>query len=239
MSFYGTDFKHYMDIEVKKEDRPNERMAIVTHVKIKAIRMDDIVEYIYENLDPRNNLREPTVKVAFEALPLETKKSLATSMFIYRYCIHRILTHFRVYQDESWQYHLTDDYYSQDVSSITLKPHIAEEIDRCLRQMVTLKDNRKIESILELEFGRVLPEIQNKEWRIAQVPADSLRFTNQALYNKCADEDLTYLDSYKLPRGLCIAEPTATYRVIDGYHRLAAVIKSGSNPSTKCLVIYC
>ena len=107
MSLYGQDFKHYLDFNVEKKD--TERMAIVAAVKINTIRINDIVEYIYERLDPRNNLREPTVKIVFDALPTETKKSFATSMFIYRYCIHRILTLFHIYNTDHWQYHLTDD----------------------------------------------------------------------------------------------------------------------------------
>lgn len=146
MSFYEQDFKHYMDLEVTKED--TERMAIVTSAKINSIRLNDIVEYIYERLDPRNNLREPTVRLAFDALPTETKQKLATSMFIYRYCIHRILTFYGVYKADNWQYHLTDDYYAQDVQSIKLNPNLAEEVDKCLRKMITLRNNRKIEKMI-------------------------------------------------------------------------------------------
>lgn len=237
MSLYDQDFKHYMNLEVTKED--TERMAIVKSVKIKGIRLNDIVEYIYERLDPRNNLREPTVRLAFDALPTETKQKLATSMFIYRYCIHRILTHFMVYKDDNWQYHLTDDYYSQEVQSIKLKPSLAEEVDRSLRKMITLKDSRKIEYILELEFHRVLPEVQRREWHIGKVPIEQLKFTNETLLQKCSEQDLGYLESYKLPRGLCIMEDAPdgpVYRVIDGYHRLAD-IKVRNLPN--CLVIYC
>lgn len=236
MSLYDQDFKHFMDLEVSKED--TERMAIVKNVKIKGIRLNDIVEYIYERLDPRNNLREPTVRLAFDALPTETKQKLATSMFIYRYCIHRILTHYQVYKDNNWQYHLTDDYYSQEVQSIKLKPSLAEEIDRCLRKMITLKDHRKIEYILELEFRRVLPEVRDKEWHVGKVECDSLKFTNESLLAKCRKEDLDYLVSYKLPRALCVAEsgPVSDYRVIDGYHRLADALERDLK---HCLVIYC
>lgn len=238
MSLYDQDFKHYMDLKITKED--TERMAIVKTVEIKGIRLNDIVEYIYERLDPRNNLREPTVKLAFDALPTDTKQKLATSMFIYRYCIHRILTHFKLYKDDNWQYHLTDDYYAQEVQSIKLKPSLAEEIDRCLRKMITLKDSRKIEFVLELEFHRVLPEIQNRDWCIGKVKCEQLKFTNESLLNKCRKEDLSYLESYKLPRALCIAEPDSDsdmrYRVIDGYHRLADIIERNQ---LNCLVIYC
>ena len=237
MSLYDQDFKHYMDLEVQKED--TERMAIVKNVNINAIRIDDIVEYVYERLDPRNNLREPTVRLAFDALPTETKQKLATSMFIYRYCIHRILTFYGLYKEANWQYHLTDDYYAQDVQSIKLSPPLAEEVDKCLRKMITLRDSRKLEYVLELEFKRVLPEARGKDWQITSVTRDQLKFTNESLFNKCLKKDYTYLNTYKLPRGLCIKEETSdvpVYRVIDGYHRLAAAVEDATS---RILVIYC
>lgn len=233
MSLYDQDFKHYMDLDITKED--TERMAIVKDVKIKEIRLHDIVEHVYERLDPRNNLRESTVLLAFEAMPEETKQKLATSMLLYRYCIHRILTHFKVYKEDNWQYYLTDDYYSQEVHTIKLKPSIAEEIDRCLRRMITLKDARKVEYVLELEFLRVLPEVRDRSWHICKVDMDQLKFTNESLLNKCRKEDLSYLATYKLPRALCIAE-NGLYHVIDGYHRLADVLERDEQC---CLVIYC
>jgi hypothetical protein len=234
---YEQDFKHYMDIEVTKEDA--KQMAIVKEVKIKEIRMHDIVEYIYERLDPRNNLKDSSVKLAFDAMPDETKRVLATSMLIYRYCIHRILTHFKVYRVGNWKYYLTDDYYSQDVHCIKLKPSLAEEIDKCLRRMITLRDSKKIEFILELEFKRVLPEARDREWGIRKVRPDQLKFTNESLLAKYRKEDLTYLKSYKLPRALCIEdqarpEQDETYRVIDGYHRLADIFE---RDEPGCLVI--
>lgn len=236
MTLYGHDFKHYMEVNINKED--TEQMAIVTNVKIINIRINDIIEYIYEELDPANNLRESSVRTAFEALDDVDKKVLATKMFIYRYCIHRVLTHYKVYKMENWQYHLTDDYYAQDVSSITLKPSIATEVDKSLKHMVSLKDSKMIEYTLNLEFKRVLPEVHNREWGIRMVHKDSLYFTNQTLYKKCLEEDLSYLDNYKLPRALCVKEkgPKPRYRVIDGYHRLAASIKNGDD---RCLIIYC
>lgn len=197
------------------------------------------MEYVYERLDPRNNLRESTVKLAFNAMPDETKQRLATSMLIYRYCIHRILTHFKIYKDENWQYYLTDDYYSQDVHTIKLKPSLAEDIDHCLKKMISLRDGKKIEYVLELEFRRVLLEVRDRDWHISKVKREQLKFTNESLLNKCREEDLSYLESYKLPRALCIVDPTSgepVYRVIDGYHRLADIFE---RDEPACLVIYC
>lgn len=234
--FERVDLKHYMDYVVKKDD--SEKMSKVSAVNIKHIRINDLVEYIYKWLDPRNNLRDPTVKIAFDALPEENRKFLATSMLIYRYCIHRIVTLFEVYDIANWQYHLTDDYYSQEVSSITMKPELARKVDSALRYLITLSDTKKIEYILKLEFNRVLPEVQNKTWSIESVHIDELYFSNRALFDKCVKEDSSYLENYKLPRGLCIKEKhgESEYRVIDGYHRLADITKTENK---RCLIIYC
>lgn len=225
-----------MVYDVRKEDK--ERMSVVTAVTISHIRINDIVEHLYEVLDPKNNLRDPTVRIAFDALPEDSKKFLATSMFIYRYCIHRVLTLFKLYDTAHWQYHLADDYYSQDLLSITLKGDVAARVDSVLRHLSASPDNKKIEYVLKLEFNRVLPELLNKSWFIDTVAVDKLYFSNAKLYEKCLEENLDYLREYKLPRGLCVREPRGDkeFRVVDGYHRLAETQRSGK---TYCLVIYC
>jgi hypothetical protein len=105
--------------------------------------------------------------------------------------------------------------------------------------MITLKDAKKVEYVLELEFRRVLPEVRDRDWHICKVNMEKLKFTNESLLNKCRKKDLSYLATYKLPRALCIAEHApgdTVYRVIDGYHRLADVLEH-NDPC--CLVIYC
>lgn len=229
----GINCAHFIEYDVQQENR--DKMSYITGVKIINVRLNDLVEFLYEKLDPRNNLRDPVVKIAFDALPENTKKTIATSMFIYRYCIHRILTHFKLYSESVWQYFITDDYHSQEISAICLKDNVAQAVDQCLSQMVLLSDTKRIELMLDLEYGKIISSAYDKEWLITHVDVEDLHFSNSAHYERCMLDDMTYMKGYKLPRGLCILMPNGKYRVIDGYHRICAAIKNGDN----ILVIYC
>ena len=217
----------------RKEDND---MSKVTNVTIKNVRMNDIVERLYSHLDPRNNLRDPVINMTFQSLPTEIRKKIGTSMLIFRYCIHRVLTHYGIYLDKNWNSYVVDDYYSQEVSDIRLKPELATTINEFLQSISKLSDDKKIEAVLKLEHGRLIPIATGKHWIIKEINSDHLVFTNKALLVRCIEEAKTssYLKGYNLPRGLCYKVSDTEYRVIDGYHRLAPVA-SGS----RVLVIHC
>jgi len=237
MYLADTDFKHYMSLNVGKEQK--DKVLAVSSVDITDIRINDIAEYIYEHLDPENNLRDASVRMTFDGLPDDLKRVYANGMLIYRYCIHRILTKFKIWDKKNWQYHLMDDYWSQEVSAVTLRKDIADNLSKCLLHMNSLDNSKKIEYMLELEYGKVLPELVNGTWMAATVPIDKLYYTNPTLHEECVDKaPIPYLEFYRLPRGLCVRERDANgyrYRVVDGYARLSDLEARGVKK--ECLVI--
>lgn len=234
---HNQNFKDDIDFEVIYEsasETTETKMLKVKEVKLNKIKIVNLVEFIYEKLDSSNNLRNPIVRLSFDSLAPDKQKKFATVMFIYRYCIHRIMTHFKAYDRNMWQYFIEDDYHSQEVSEIKLKSEVALEIDTHLRYLINIPIKRKIEYVLTLEYGKLLPSVTNKNWLIGPVSKDDLHFSNQTHYERCSESDLSYLNGYNLPRGLCIKQSNGKYKVIDGYHRLCAAEKLGDN----FLVIY-
>jgi len=68
-------------------------------------------EWIRQNIKEEFNYKAETT---FDSLPEPVRRNLATSMFIYRYCIHRILTHYKLYTKEVWESYVTDDYCTKE-----------------------------------------------------------------------------------------------------------------------------
>jgi len=232
--FQGYNAIFHLDYDSMREDK--DKMSYVTKVTVKEVRIHNLVEMVYQKLDPKNNLNDPVIRTIFNALPQQRKIRLATSMSIFRYCIHRILTHFKLYTPEVWNSYVSDDYYSQEVSAIVLKEHVAINVDNLLNRMAMLDDSKRVELMLQIEYGKVIPLVMDREWQITTVhDVDELNFTNQHHYEECMSSDLSYLENYKLPRALCIYEGTKKYRVIDGYHRLCGAIKH----KKPFLIIYC
>lgn len=229
------DESFIQNLEYEIDRKEDNNMSKVTKVTIKNVRMNDIVERLYSQLDPRNNIRDPIINMTFQSLPIEIRKKIGTSMLIFRYCIHRVLTHYGIYLDKNWNSYVVDDYYSQEVSDIRLKPELATIINDFLHSLSRLSDDKKIEAVLKLEHGRLIPIATGKHWTIKEIDVNHLVFTNKTLLDKCIEEatSCTYLKGYNLPSGLCYKVSDTEYRVIDGYHRLAPMISG-----TRALIIY-
>jgi hypothetical protein len=233
MHIAEADFKQYMELEIEKKQ--DGKLLKVVSVDIKNIKLDDISEYIYEHIDPQNNLKNPTVRLIFDGLKDDIKREYANNMLITRYCIHRILTKYKIWEKKNWQYNLMDDYWSQDVSTVKLKKNVADSLSKALFSLNKLSLNKKIEYLLKIEYGKLLPGVLDKIWRVTQVPVSQLYYSNPQLHEQCVKKGpLEFLDKYKLPRGLCIVEQPDKYKVIDGYARLSDTEARGND---NCLII--
>jgi len=85
----------------------------INGIVVKNVNLIGMTETIFEYVDPKNNLNKPMIKQQFDFLDEEQKKLLVKEMMITRYCIHRILTHFKIYKP----WHHTNDtiYLSKDI----------------------------------------------------------------------------------------------------------------------------
>jgi len=223
-------------MDTKNNTNLNFQKYTIKSVNISSIRIDDLVDYCYEILDPKNNLNNPVIRQTFEVLDQKKKREIGRRMLIYRYCIHRILTLNKIYKPENWIFKTMNDYYGEEVDIICLKPKVSEKVDLELLCLSGKNESKKMEYILELEYGHLIPTVINKNWDIVQIDQSQLIFSNQKHFEQCQSETKTkYLETYKLPRGVVSKQgDTGKYKVVDGYHRLCSV-----SPDQKFLVIYC
>lgn len=230
------DCSAFIKYETKKEK------GKISELTITEIDLSALVEILYEKVDPRNNLNDTRIHFQFSILGQEQKLLLASQMLITRYCIHRILTHYKAYHAGNWNYTIGEDYYGEEINNVHLKPEIATKIEQSLEELRTKNITEKIELILKLEYGRLIPSVKNKKWHVCQVESRELHYSNQEHYAQCkfdleSDEFKHYseiLKSYPYPRALTILNPDGQYKVIDGYHRLV-----GCSDDQNPLIIYC
>lgn len=233
--------------------------GLIDRIDIKNVNLPSMVEAIYPYLDPKNDLKKHSY--AFNLLPEDQKRMLATDMLIFRYCIFRILTHYQIYrstiaennprtkeseEDKSsiilpkWGYKLGEDYYGQELEGIYLYHEFSKQLDIHFDFLKRHNSSSQLEYILQLEHGHLLPSLKNQKWKIKQVDANHLYFSNQIYQEKCHQnlkedsEYLTQLHQLPYPRGITIYQKDLDrYKVIDGYHRLIGK-REGESP----LVIY-
>lgn len=143
---------------------------------------------------------------------------------IEKYTIDRILRINKVYETSNWEIQICSGYYGQEVDGVILQEKIADKIQTQIDQALLIVDlKRRVEFLLKLEYGKILPELQNCDWELVKVKRDSVIFGSNSQKNKVAGEELShYSDSrYKSLRGIVI-EKSDGYRLIDGYHRCFA-----------------
>jgi len=230
----------------------------ISGITIKKVDLIGITELIFEHLDPKNNLKKPMIKQQFDFLTDPQKRLLVQEMIITRYCIHRVLTHHKLFHPLHtitpaptknsknskiepsntpeknmpyfiWNYHLDQDYYGEEVSQITLKSPLAEELSRALSGLQHKSSTERIEYVLKMEYGYLIPSVKGRKWYVVQIAKGDLYFSNQEHYEKCVaelqqEESKEYTQSLlelKYPRAITARVEPHKYKVIDGYHRLA------------------
>jgi hypothetical protein len=141
---------------------------------------------------------------------------------------------------EQWMYKTNRDYYGEEIQTILVKPLIAKQLELQLEELRNRSVAEKIEYVLKLEYGHLIPSVVNKKWFIKKVQAKDLEYSNTEHYLACQHDletDLNYRRSVTelvYPRAIVVFNPNATCKVIDGYHRLV-----GTPTGEDSMVIYC
>lgn len=137
---------------------------------------------------------------------------------IEKYCIDRILTHFKIYQPYSWCVRATGGYYGEEVEGVYLEN--AKIIEDKIQEMLNLKNNtEKIESVLMLEYGFLLESVKNLKWSIKTINKNDIFFPQDHYVKKV--ELVKDYEEYTFPLAVVLSDENK-FRVVDGYHRLSA-----------------
>jgi hypothetical protein len=95
----------------------------------------------------------------------------------------------------------------------------ASMIDSQIGGVIYLNDdNLKVEEILRLEYGKLLPELEGRTWTVEKVKREQVKFGNHAYQKRLDDSSVSMYGEYAGIRGVLIPKDDG-YRLIDGYHR--------------------
>lgn len=151
------------------------------------------------------------------------------------YTIDRILRSYKIWENENWDIEVDGGYYGQEVGDVTIKESIADKIEEELWivfSLATLKE--KIEYLLKVEYGKILPEIADANYESIVIDKDDIIFGVENHLKKVMKKDLDFYSDKKYNgiRGI-VKKSGDKWRVIDGYHR----IFSTKFPRVKVLAI--
>lgn len=138
------------------------------------------------------------------------------------YTIDRILRSYKIWENENWDIEVEGGYYGQEAGNVTIKESIADKIDEELWTVFSLPSlKEKIEYLLNVEYGKVLPELSNCNYESIVIDKDDVVFGVEKHLNKVMKKDLDFYSdkNYSGIRGI-VVKSGDKWRIVDGYHRI-------------------
>ena len=138
------------------------------------------------------------------------------------YTIDRILRSYKIWENENWNIEIEGGYYGQETGDITIKESIADKIESELWTVFALPTlKEKIEYLLKVEYGKVLPELSNCTYESIVIDKDEVIFGVEKHLNKVMKKDLDFYSdkNYSGLRGI-VVKSGDKWRIVDGYHRI-------------------
>ena len=134
-----------------------------------------------------------------------------------QYIIDRIARVHKLWDGDNFEVELWNGLYGDEVGGISLETNTFKELEN----VFDLNDNSKrIEYILKLEYGYLLPELEGKTYKVETIKKEDIIFGSVGHYKKLDGSNLDHYsdNKYNGIRGLVIPVGDK-YRLIDGYHR--------------------
>lgn len=138
------------------------------------------------------------------------------------YTIDRIIRSYKIWENDNWDIEVEGGYYGQEVNDVRIKESIADKIDEELWTVFSLPSlKEKIEYLLKVEYGKILPELSNCNYESIVIDKDDVVFGVENHLNKVMKKDLDFYSdkNYSGIRGI-VVKSGDKWRIVDGYHRI-------------------
>ena len=137
------------------------------------------------------------------------------------YTIDRILRINKAYEPTNWEVQVCGGYYGQEIDDVLLENSVAQKIEDQINEALSIIDlTSRIEYLLMLEYGNILPALQGRQYSLETVERDSIIFGSDEHYRKVNTKNLDHYSdkNYDGIRGIALVKD-GKFRLIDGYHR--------------------
>jgi len=208
--FFNKDFHYSSAVEYSCEyDSPANcdcsdlhRCSRITDVKIGSVSISSIVDNLARHLSRNHRNLSPMSK--------KTK-----------YCIDRFLRAKKVYNPENWDIGISNGYYGEEIDGVHFHGG-QKELNKELFKLLKMPFDKQIEETLKLEYGFLLPELENQKWVVSEISKSYLKLGNERWAKKILTDNYYNNDNMPEIKGLALKQGNY-YRLMDGYHRILAL----------------
>jgi hypothetical protein len=152
------------------------------------------------------------------------------------YCVNRLVKIYKVYEMnmDDWHFEMQNAYYGQEIISVRYEKF--ERFTEDIKKIISFEDpNKRINYILEKEYGYLLDCLKNKKYKEEKVDVSSIRIGNNNYLRKVDCDFKNYYKNDDLPIGIYLKQEDKTYRIIDGYHRY---VMNNNQKKVKIIIAY-
>ena len=140
------------------------------------------------------------------------------------YTIDRILRISKIWNKNIWDIEVGGGWYGQEIDSVKLQGTIASKLETQIYEALSINSfTERMEYLIKLEYGNVLPELEDCSYEIIQVKKEDLILGSESNIKSVKDEmlinGLKHYEDYNGIKGLVLQKGNK-YRVLDGYHRI-------------------
>jgi hypothetical protein len=218
----GVDFKYDLEYDYDNHTSCSEsgcdeegicRCSTIHNAHVVSVNIPNMVNHIYDNYFD-NSISTKRNSIINSILGGVSKE-------IDIYTIDRILRINKAYKPSNWEVQVCGGYYGQEIDDVILEDDVAQKIEEQIDSAFDIIDlSKRIEYLLILEYGKILPELQGLTYSLETIERDNIIFGSYSHFRKVNVKKLDHYSDkiYNGIRGIALLKNNK-YRLIDGYHR--------------------
>jgi hypothetical protein len=219
--YTGIDIDYKRDYDCSSYGCDSEgicRCSSIYDEQIININVSEIVDSIYSEIydNSKSTKRNNIINSIF-----------GISKDLELYTIDRIVRKSLIYDENIWEIVIEGGYYGQEIGSVRLDSTYADKLSQKINESMVIDNvKNRVEYLLNIEYGYILPELLDKEYRIITINKSDIIFGNETHLKNVSTKELEFYSdiNYDGIRGV-VTKKEGKYRVIDGYHRLSKTSK--------------
>lgn len=151
------------------------------------------------------------------------------------YCINRLLRCAKIYRTDVWTANIEDGYYGEELGSVTLDFSLANDLEKSISKIMGMDRREQVEFVLLKEYGFLLDIVKDLDWNDDFIKPDKLLIGQKDYYRHVDVEVVEMYKTYPFAKAVVVKQDD-TYRLIDGYHRIAAELSKNSKEEIHVIV---
>jgi hypothetical protein len=213
IDFYsnGVDIDYSRKYNCKENEcRDICRCSEIVDIEIKSVDTKVLIDKIYKTYFDNS---------------LETKRDSKLSEILWNidddinyYTIDRICRYFKIWENievnKEW------GYYGEEIESVKISN--SEKIVDLINIALLINDlNGRIEFLLGLEYGSLLPHLEKRNWELSEIDVNDIIIRNESHLESVLKKDLKHYDDYRGIKGVVVLTENGKWSLVDGYHRIS------------------